>query len=326
MKLKHLHIGNFGHFVDRDIALSAAPLQIIYGPNEAGKTTLLQFLRGWLFDFPARTPYDFKAGSEIAGVGTLAFADGRVVELRRRKGTKNKVSVKIDCCETDLDETGFAGLIGHANRNLFESVFAFGLDQLSQGEESLKHESLQSALFSGGLGSAANPEKIDRRLDEQAAELFSPTARKPAINQLLTEMKDLSSQIKAKSLRSGDYQTAGEAVAAADARAAELEEQVSQLRRDYRASRKLARALPKWRELRQQVERRATLSIPPGLPADCAATFQRDRRAVGRSRCSASAVGRRYRTRRARAGGPAIESAIGLTVGRDQNRAWNCGN
>jgi uncharacterized protein YhaN len=60
MKLQQLHINQFGHFSECDIAIPGDGLQVIYGPNEAGKTTLLQFLRGWLFDFPTRTPYDSK--------------------------------------------------------------------------------------------------------------------------------------------------------------------------------------------------------------------------------------------------------------------------
>ena len=157
MKLRQLHINSFGHFADCDIPLPSDGLQLIYGPNEAGKTTLLEFLRGWLFDFPVRTPYDFKSGADIAGVGTLILSDGRSVELRRRKGNKNKVTIKIDGRDTDLDEVGFQRLIGHANQSLFESVFSFGLDQLSRGKENLKHESLQSALFGGGLGNRGQP-------------------------------------------------------------------------------------------------------------------------------------------------------------------------
>jgi uncharacterized protein YhaN len=268
VKLHRLHINNFGHFADCDIEFPADGLQVIYGPNEAGKTTLLEFLRGWLFDFPARTPYDFKAGTEIAGVGTLTLGDGRSVELRRRKGNKNKVSVKIDGLDTDLDETGFQRLIGNANRSLFESVFAFGLDQLSRGEETLKHESLQSALFGGGLGSAASPERIQQELERQAAELFSPTARKPTINVLLGEMKELAARIKSKTLRSDEFLKCRQAVADADARASELHQRVDQLRREHARVEKLVRAWSKWNELRQRTIERAPLSVAAGLPAD----------------------------------------------------------
>ncbi|MFO1042738.1 MAG: AAA family ATPase [Planctomycetaceae bacterium] len=273
MKLRQIHINQFGHFTECELALPSDGLQVIYGPNEAGKTTLLQFLRGWLFDFPSRTPYDFKAGAEIAGVGTLQLSDGRTVELRRRKGTKNKISVKIDGQESGLDEAGFQRLIGHANRSLFESIFAFGLDQLSQGEESLKHESLQSALFGGGLGSAVSPERILADLEQQAGELFSPTARKPSINLLLGTLKDLSAQIKAKSLRSDDYLKCRREAAEEESRAAELHQTVDQLRREHGRLEKLCRAWQKWTELQQCLSDRKPLSVPRSLPVDARARY-----------------------------------------------------
>lgn len=273
MKLQQIHINQFGHFTECDLSLPADGLQVIYGPNEAGKTTLLQFLRGWLFDFPPRTPYDFKGGAEIAGVGTLVLADGRVVELRRRKGMKNKVSVKINGRDSGLDEVGFQNLLGHANRSLFESIFAFGLDQLSQGEESLKHESLQSALFGGGLGKSASPERILQELDRQAGELFSPSAKKPAINQLLSQLKDLESQIKTKSLRSEDYRKRSAEVEKSTERATELHQSVDQLRREHGRLEKLCRAYQKWRELEQAQAARTPLKVPSLLPADARARY-----------------------------------------------------
>ena len=59
--------------------------------------------------FPAAPPTTSKPAPKSPASARSLLADGRLVELRRRKGTKNKVSVKIDGCETDLDEAGFAG-------------------------------------------------------------------------------------------------------------------------------------------------------------------------------------------------------------------------
>lgn len=275
MKLRQIRINQFGHFSDCDLAFPGDGLQVIYGPNEAGKTTLLQFLRGWLFDFPPRTPYDFRDGVEVSGVGTLTLSDGRVVELRRRKGTKNKVSVKINGKDSGLDEAGFQQLIGHANRSLFESIFAFGLDQLSQGEESLKHESLQSALFGGGLGNAASPERILQDLDRQAGELFSPTARKPSINLLLSDLKDLPQQIRAKTLRSEDYLKCVRDVAEAEERATRLQQSVDQFRREHARLEKLCRAHQKWTELQRCHNDRIPLEVPATVPADARPRYAR---------------------------------------------------
>lgn len=273
MKVRQISINQFGHFTDYQLALPSDGLQVIYGPNEAGKTTLLQFLRGWLFDFPARTPYAFQQGTEISGVGTLLMSDGRTVELRRRKGNRDKISVRIDGQETGLDDSGFQRLIGHANRGLFESVFAFGHEQLIQGEETLKHESLQSALFGGGLGTAASPEKILQALERDAGELFNPGAKKPTINHLLSELKTVAAGIREKTLRSDEFVKCRKKVETDEARATDLHTTVDRLRRDHARIEKLCRAIQKWRELQQLRLERAPLSVPPGLPHDARARY-----------------------------------------------------
>jgi len=273
VKILQLHINNFGHFSEQDIRLSNDGPQVIYGPNEAGKTTLLEFLRGWLFDFPARTPYDFKGGTEVAGVGTLELGDGRKVELRRRKGNKNKVALKIDGRDTDLDEVGLQRLLGNANRNLFESIFAFGLDQLALGEESLTHESLQSALYGGGLGLATSPESILKTLEKEADELFSPSRSKPAVNMLLGELNRLAKEVKEKSLKPVDFQQRLTAVEVSETRAKQLHEQVNELRREHSRLDRMTRAWPKWHELQLRANERSPLRVPTAVPVDARQLF-----------------------------------------------------
>ena len=274
MKIRQLHINRFGHFSECDLVFPGDGLQVIYGPNEAGKTTLLEFLRGLLFDFPTRTPYDFGGQGEMAGVATLELRDGRAVELRRRKGNKDKVSIKLDSQPTDLDDAGWLRLLDHADRGLFESVFAFGLDQLSQGEASLKHESLQSALFGGSLGGTNTPDKIIAELTRQADDLFKKGGSKPAINALVAELKKLSKEIKDRSLRPDKYKEVEAAVTTAAERAESLHQQVDQLRREHSKIEKRVRAWPKWWELQQRRGEREGLSVPKNVPSDARQRFQ----------------------------------------------------
>jgi uncharacterized protein YhaN len=274
VKIRQLHINRFGHFNECDLVFPGDGLQVIYGPNEAGKTTLLEFLRGLLFDFPARTPYDFGGQGEMAGVAALELRDARTVELRRRKGNKDKVAVKLDGQPTDLDDAGWLKLLDHADRGLFESVFAFGLDQLSQGEATLKHESLQSALFGGSLGGTSSPDKVAAELTRQADDLFKKGGSKPAINALLAELKRLAKEIKDRSLRPEKFHEAEAAVAKAAERAQTLHEQVDQLRREHSKIEKRARAWPKWNELKQRRGERSGLIVPDNIPADARQRYQ----------------------------------------------------
>ena len=48
MRLLDLHIDGFGKFHDRDIAFEDG-INVVYGKNEAGKSTLHTFIRGMLF-------------------------------------------------------------------------------------------------------------------------------------------------------------------------------------------------------------------------------------------------------------------------------------
>ncbi|HRA88551.1 MAG TPA: AAA family ATPase, partial [Planctomycetaceae bacterium] len=274
MKIRQLHINRFGHFTDRDLVFQGDGLQVIYGPNEAGKTTLLEFLRGLLFDFPARTPYDFGGQGEMAGVATLELRDRRIVELRRRKGNKDKVAIKLDGLATDLDDTGWLRLLDHADRGLFESAFAFGLDQLSQGEASLKHESLQSALFGGGLGGTSSPDKVVAELSRQADVLFKKGGSKPTINALLAEFKKLSKEIRDLSLRPEKFHEAELAVANATTTATELHTLVDELRRSHAKVEKRVRAWPKWWELQQRRDERGSLIVPANVPGDARQQYQ----------------------------------------------------
>lgn len=45
MKIRELYIDGFGHFHDQHIGPFLSPVVVLHGPNEAGKTTLLAFIR-----------------------------------------------------------------------------------------------------------------------------------------------------------------------------------------------------------------------------------------------------------------------------------------
>lgn len=276
MKIQQIHINRFGHFHESDLVFAGDGLQVIYGPNEAGKTTLLEFLRGLLFDFPARTPYDFGgSGDAIAGSATMRMKDGRIAELRRRKGLKDKLHLSLNGPSAPIEEAAWLRLLDGADRDLFRSVFAFGIGDLSLGEESLKHESLQSALFAGGLGGVSSPDEVIGELTKQADDLFKKAGTKPAINVRLAEIKRLTKEIKDGQLRSDNYHDCKVALAKAAEDALRLREEVEQLRRAHTRIEKLVRAWPKWWQLQQKIQERQGLVVPAKVPQDARQNYSK---------------------------------------------------
>ena len=86
MRIRSFHIDGFG--IHRDFRLDelSPGLTVFYGPNEAGKSTLLAFLRGVLFGYPdgrsSEPKYAEVGGGVHGGRVTLSGPDGEVVVER----------------------------------------------------------------------------------------------------------------------------------------------------------------------------------------------------------------------------------------------------
>jgi uncharacterized protein YhaN len=60
MRIERLVLERFGHFEGLDLDFGREPrLHVIFGLNEAGKSTLLAAIGDLLFGMPAQTPYNF---------------------------------------------------------------------------------------------------------------------------------------------------------------------------------------------------------------------------------------------------------------------------
>lgn len=61
MRFANLSLERYGHFEDCTLSFrnGQPDLHIIYGANEAGKTTSLAAVSDLLFGFPGRSPYNF---------------------------------------------------------------------------------------------------------------------------------------------------------------------------------------------------------------------------------------------------------------------------
>lgn len=272
MRIQKLTISRYGHFREVELPLEGDGVQMILGPNEAGKSTLLQFVRELLFGFPQRTPYAFAATTKdpVRGGASLILRDGSRVELTRRKGIKNTFAANVEGRDAPLSEAGFAALLGGASETLFGSVFAFALKELVEGEKGLTSQDVTSALYGGGN---YNAKKTLEALDAEAAKLYTDRSKKMVIDERLKELANLASQIKEKSLRGDDFDRRRRELAEAEAEAQAATAELLSATRDRDHKKKLAEALPHWIELDRLKRERAELTAPEGFPADGLARF-----------------------------------------------------
>jgi uncharacterized protein YhaN len=92
MKLLSLNLRAVGPFTGVVLDLSAGEqgLHLIYGPNEAGKTSALRALSHLLFTFPHLSADNFLHPNDQLRVGgKLRHSDGEELEFLRRRGNRN---------------------------------------------------------------------------------------------------------------------------------------------------------------------------------------------------------------------------------------------
>ena len=155
MRLLRLELERLRHF--RDAALPLAEgraLSVVYGPNEAGKTTVLEAIRCFLFGFrdkSAELTLDFEQ-SELRVGALLELDNGRALRATRTKGRKQTLFGEALQGGEEFDDEWLSARLSRPSRAVFENVFAFSLEMLARGAESLKEHEVRTAIYGAGFG------------------------------------------------------------------------------------------------------------------------------------------------------------------------------
>lgn len=102
MKLNKLNVGQFGKLKDREIELKDK-LNIVYGPNEAGKSTLQTFIKSMFYGLSSKKKVDLKERHRVKPWngdyprGSLEFEDdqGNPIHIQRKFGLTPKADESV---------------------------------------------------------------------------------------------------------------------------------------------------------------------------------------------------------------------------------------
>jgi uncharacterized protein YhaN len=206
MRLAALDLLAFGHFSGETLRFAdkTGAINIVYGDNEAGKSTSLRAISGFLFGIPVRTTDDFAHQKPTLRIGAQVISrDDQTVHLVRRKGAKGTLR---DANDNPTDEDVLARMLGGLDRDLFEQMFALSRDALVSGGNDLLNGSgsLGEALFGASLGLAGINE-ILHALENEAAALFKPGGSNPTLNASVRELEELRRTVRYLELRPADF-------------------------------------------------------------------------------------------------------------------------
>ncbi len=176
MRLARLDLLRYGRFTDASIDLPRAErdIHIVYGPNEAGKTTSLTAIEDMLFGIPQRSPYNFLHNYAAMRVGGVLENDGERFEFQRRK-TRRDMILERDGQPLPGDERLLAPFLGGADRAYFDRMFNLSHDRLAEGGRAIieAKDDVGQMLFAVGTGLADLRKRL-MKLEEEADGLWAP--------------------------------------------------------------------------------------------------------------------------------------------------------
>ena len=200
MRIEALRIDGYGIHANLEIADLPRGLTIVTGPNETGKTTLLDFIRGVLFDFPNRAKrtlpfHEPLHGGRHGGAATLVDGLGHRWFLERHVGDKEPRLVSQD--GEAVSPAMLSVLLGGANDALFRNVFAFGLGELSSFS-SLNSEEVRERVFSAGvLGAGRSANQAIKQIDAQRTKLVKQRSAASPATDLQLRLGELDDNLRA---------------------------------------------------------------------------------------------------------------------------------
>lgn len=200
LRLDELRLEPWGCF--EDLKLPFGPVggvDLVLGPNAAGKSTMTRGIAALLFGIGQRTPdahtyeyQDLRIGAKVA------CAEG-TVDLVRRKGRSGTLT-RAD--GGPLPDDFMIAVAGGIGREVFESLLLIDNDALKNGGAELlqgKGE-VGASLFAAAAGIASLHDVI-AGLEESAKELFSPRARNDRIHAAIRDLKDAEKRLRDATFR-----------------------------------------------------------------------------------------------------------------------------
>ncbi len=267
MRFRRIHVEGYGNLRDHTITLTDG-INLLVGPNEAGKSTLRDFVRALLYGFASRKGAESRrerrepiGGGPYGGWADIVTSEGEEIRLERRQDPQRisgALTLRRGSGET-ADEAFLEELLGGVTRDYFARVHAFGIAELEDAKK-LARDDIEDLLF--GASARQHPGRLKQgrdELDGRKQKLFTPRG-KGEIGELLKGLESTRGEIRELRSRVGEVELLTAKQERVRRRIGELEKKISSLH----AAREAVEAVQAARnELEDARKRRAELSYDP---------------------------------------------------------------
>ncbi len=276
MRLITLLLQAFGPFRNKtlDFSTGSADLHVIYGPNEAGKSSALRAMTDLRFGIPLRSPDDFiHAAGDLRIAGIFLDQSGERLGLVRRKGRGATLS-RLDATTEQrdpgpaVDSRHERELTGGLQRAEFEAMFGLNHARLREGGKVLLsgEGDLGSTLFEASAGTRGITALL-AALEVDAKKLYSPHGRtqNAVINEARRQLDEQRQAWRQAQTKPADWQTLNRAHEAAASVLDETTKALESLRRRENELTELRTVEPLLREYDRAAAALESLAGAPDL-------------------------------------------------------------
>ena len=272
MRIERLHLLAYGSFRAKILDFGKEPgFHLIYGPNEAGKSTTLRALTSVLFGFPHKIEDGYLYGSHDIQLGADIIAqDGRRLAFIRTRQRKNSLTLEDG---NPVDEVTLASFLGGLSRKTFETVFSLNHDRLREHAQALLAEggALGLGLAEAGSGISNLRKKLED-LSKERKEFFLSKGSTRAINQKIAKLSEIRKEIRARTVSPFEYKKYIKRIQELEEAREEARTTRDEIDRQTNRNERILRILPKRSEHEALSAKLRTLSdvevLPPQAPIE----------------------------------------------------------
>lgn len=209
MRLNRLDLTRYGKFTDTSLCFGPPPdagipdFHIVYGGNEAGKSTLLSGWLDLLFQIPTQSDMAFLHPYKTMRLGAQLLIDGATHDVVR---IKKRDHALLDAQDSPLPEALLINGLRGLDRRSYAAMFSLNRQTLDEGGESIlaSEGDLGELLFQASAGLTDLAEQLDT-IRSEADSFLNTTGRKGCLRDLGTEFAALERQIKELDTAAADY-------------------------------------------------------------------------------------------------------------------------
>ncbi|MGI4757383.1 MAG: AAA family ATPase [Janthinobacterium lividum] len=209
MRFAELHLLKYGKFEGCDLHFpkQTVDFHIIFGANEAGKSTTLAAVGDLLFGFPHGKAQDYRFDASLLRVGAVLEQDTQRTAVRRKRG---RGATLMDAQDSPVSEAVLAGMLHGQTRETFHAAWSLDHGLLRAGGEAIlaAKNDIGQALFAAGSG-LTGVTRILETLEEEGDSIWGARARASrSYTRLSRDLKDAKDRLRAAEVRPLAWKTA----------------------------------------------------------------------------------------------------------------------